>query len=255
MRGDSRKAETSAHLTNDLIARLNVLSHKRGVTLFMTLLTAFKALLLAYTGRNDICVATTMSNRVGRDRERVIGPVANTVLICTRIEPDLLFREALARVRASVLQAHVDQEIPFDFLVSQLAEEHGSNASLLSGVSFLVQNTFRAPLALQAIKVQPTTRAEDQALMPISRAALNVTLAQTKSGMRVTFNQTKNLVQGPACPNWIEVLQSDFRSGGHQPRDAVGAISRLCKVTTPWQQTPLGSPSTSRRDGSHCPPV
>ena len=51
------------YLSNDLVARLTDFSHSRGATLFMTLLTGFKTLLLLRSGRNDICVATMMANR------------------------------------------------------------------------------------------------------------------------------------------------------------------------------------------------
>ena len=37
---------------------LKALSHSRGATLFMSLLTGFKTLLLLRSGHNDICVAT-----------------------------------------------------------------------------------------------------------------------------------------------------------------------------------------------------
>jgi hypothetical protein len=42
-------------------------------TLFMTLLTGLKAVLLVRTGRKDICVATPMANRAALGTDRVIG--------------------------------------------------------------------------------------------------------------------------------------------------------------------------------------
>ena len=71
------------------------LSHRRGATLFMTLLAGFKTLLMARSGRNDVCVATAMANRSQLSTERVIGPLVNTTLIRTRIDADLSFQEAL----------------------------------------------------------------------------------------------------------------------------------------------------------------
>ena len=56
-------AHERIHMTHDLVKRLNALSLSQGGTVFMTLLTAFKALLLARAGRNDICIATSMANR------------------------------------------------------------------------------------------------------------------------------------------------------------------------------------------------
>ena len=77
----------------------------------MTLLAGFKAMLLARTGRSDICVATAMANRSQQWTERVIGPMENTTIIRTRMDSDLSFREALSRVRDSVLEAYARQEL------------------------------------------------------------------------------------------------------------------------------------------------
>src|SRR5262249_43276862 len=76
----SRIAYEPVHLPNDLVGRLSALSGSQGGTLFMTLLAGFKGMLLARTGRNDICVATAMANRSQQRTECVIGPLENTTL-------------------------------------------------------------------------------------------------------------------------------------------------------------------------------
>src|SRR5215813_2547849 len=83
---DAGIAEEPINLPSDLVARLNVLSHRCNATLFMTLLTGFKTLLLTRSGLSDICVATPMANRARPQTERIVGPVANTTLICTRLD-------------------------------------------------------------------------------------------------------------------------------------------------------------------------
>ncbi len=52
----SGMAHEPVHLPKDLVERLRALSRSQGGTLFMTLLAGFKAMLLARTGRGDICV-------------------------------------------------------------------------------------------------------------------------------------------------------------------------------------------------------
>ena len=149
----TRSRPGTIHVSNDLVARLSALSQSRGATLFMTLLTGFKTLLLARTGRNDICVATPMANRSQLGTERVIGPFANTMLIRTRIDADLSFQEALNRVRDAVLEAHARQELPFDILAARLAEEAGHDPASLIQVVFVLQIAFRRPLKLPDVAV------------------------------------------------------------------------------------------------------
>ena len=151
----ARVAQEPVHVSNDLVARLSALSQSRGATLFMTLLTGFKTLLLLRSGRNDICVATTMANRSQLGTERVIGPFANTTLIRTRIDADLTFQEALNRVRDAVLEAYARQELPSislppDWRKKTVWIQHRSFKFI-----FVLQDAFRRPIKLHDVAVRP----------------------------------------------------------------------------------------------------
>src|SRR5262249_39699620 len=150
----SRIAHEPVHLPNDLAARLSALARSEGATLFMTLLAGFKAMLLARGGRGDICVGTAMANRSQQRTEGVIGPLENTTLIRTRMHSDLSFRNALGRVRDSVLEAHARQELPFEILAARLAEESGADPASLVQVFFVLQNAIRHPLELPDVAVR-----------------------------------------------------------------------------------------------------
>ncbi|MBI3221176.1 MAG: amino acid adenylation domain-containing protein, partial [Bacteroidetes bacterium] len=58
---------------------------EKGVTLFMTLLTAFKVLLYRYSGQEDICVGTPIANRGQHEIEDLIGFFVNTLALRTKI--------------------------------------------------------------------------------------------------------------------------------------------------------------------------
>src|SRR5262249_25079629 len=129
------------------VARLTAFANGQNGTLFMCLLTGLKALLLARTGRSDICVATAMANRTQADTERIVGPFENTVIVRTRIEPELSFAQAFARVRQSVLDAHARQEVPSDILAERLRDESIDPAALTQ-IYFTLQNPLRQPIDL-----------------------------------------------------------------------------------------------------------
>src|SRR5208282_5886969 len=59
---------------------LKALSRQEGVTLFITLLTAFKILLHRYTGQTDIAVGTPITNRNRAELENLIGFFLNTLV-------------------------------------------------------------------------------------------------------------------------------------------------------------------------------
>jgi acyl-CoA synthetase (AMP-forming)/AMP-acid ligase II/aryl carrier-like protein len=213
------------HVSNDLVARLNALSQSQEVTLFMTLLAGFKALLLARSGRNDICVATAMANRSQLRMERVIGPVANTTLIRTELRADLSFQEALTRVRDSVLEALVNQELPFDIIAARLTEEEGLDPASLAQVFFVLQNAFRRPLKLPDVAVRPFARLEGRPVMPIDRTWLRVTLKETPSGITGTCSYKNDLFEPNALGHWIAHYKTILAKVASNPETSLGRLA------------------------------
>jgi acyl-CoA synthetase (AMP-forming)/AMP-acid ligase II/acyl carrier protein len=199
----SRVAQERFQISSGLVARLGALSHSRGVTLFMSLLAGFKTLLLLRSGRNDICVATLMSNRSQLTRERVIGPFANTTLIRTQLDPDLTFSEALNRVRETVLEAYARQELPFDIIAARLTEETGMCPASLIQVYFVLQVAFRRPVQLPDVTVQPFGYQEGRSVMPIDRAWLSMTLKETPSGVTGICGQKNDMFEPNTVQDWI----------------------------------------------------
>lgn len=184
------------HVPDDVATRLGDLSRSQGATLFMTLLAAWKALLLARSGRDDICVATAMANRAQPNTERIIGPLGNSALIRTRLDAGLPFHDALARVRASVLETYARQDLPFDILAARLAKEEGMNPASLMRVSFVLQNAFRRPLRLGNVEIRPLVQREGTSISQIDRTWLRMSLKETQSGISGVCSCKKGLLGG-----------------------------------------------------------
>ncbi len=123
----------------ELTADLTAFSQREGVTLFMTLLTAFKILLSRYSNQADIIVGTVTSNRRGRDTENLFGSFSNDLILRTNLAGNPTFRETLARVREVALQAYANQDLPFERLVSELQTERDISRSPLFQTMFLLQ--------------------------------------------------------------------------------------------------------------------
>lgn len=103
-----------------LCESLGALSRAQGTTLFMTLMTAFQALLARYTGQDDICVGTPIANRMQVETQALIGFFVNTLVIRTDCSRDPSFVELLAQVRQTALEAYAHQDLPFEQLVEEL---------------------------------------------------------------------------------------------------------------------------------------
>src|SRR5688572_6074807 len=98
-----RGARQSFTLPDELKQRLEELSRREGVTLFMTLLGAWQTLLMRYSGQQDIVVGTTIANRNRRETENLIGFFVNTLVLRTDVSGNPSFRELLKRVREVAL--------------------------------------------------------------------------------------------------------------------------------------------------------
>jgi amino acid adenylation domain-containing protein len=222
----SRIAHEPIHVPNDLVARLSALGRSQGGTLFMTLLAGFKTLLLARSGRNDICVATAMANRSQQRAERVIGPLENTTLIRTRIDVDLPFQQVLSRVRDSVLEAHVRQELPFDILATRLAEEDRLDPTSIIQVFFVIQSAFRRPLKLPDVTVQSIGNIfrEGQPVLPIDRTWLTVMLKETSSGITGSCSYKSDLFEPDSLQQWIADYKAILAKAAANPRMPLGRL-------------------------------
>lgn len=221
----SHVAQERFQISNDLVAHLSALSHSRGVTLFMSLLTGFKTLLLLRSGRNDICVATLMANRSQLRTERVIGPFANTTLIRTQIDADLTFSEALNRVREAVLEAYARQELPFDIIATRLAEEAGLCPASLIQVYFVLQVAFRRPVKLPDVTVRPFGYQEGRSVMPIDRAWLSITLKETPSGIAGVCGHKNDLFEPNTVQDWIADYTAILAKAAANPNKQLGRLA------------------------------
>ncbi len=131
----------SMELSESLAGKLNAFSRQEGVTLFMTLLAAFKVLLYRYTRQEDITVGSLIANRNSAEIEGLIGFFVNTLVLRTDVSGNPTFRELLRREREVCLDAYAHQDLPFEQLVDALQPERNLSYSPLFQVMFTLQNT------------------------------------------------------------------------------------------------------------------
>jgi Condensation domain len=218
-------------LAGDLVARLSALGGAQSATLFMTLLTGFKTMLLAQNGRNDICVATAMANRAQEKTERVVGLLENTTIVRTRLDLDLSFAQALDRVRHGVLEAHARQQLPFDLLAARMAEEDGVQLASISQVFFILQNAFR-PLRLPDVTVRPfgDVFRQGQAVMPVDSTWLAVTLKETEGEIMGSCCHKTELLESDTVQSWISNFRTILAKGAENPEMSLGRLAELCSM-------------------------
>ncbi|WP_406819562.1 amino acid adenylation domain-containing protein [Pseudomonas sp. KnCO4] len=114
----------------DVAERLRGLARKHNVTLFMTLLAAFKLLLQRYSGQSAIRVGVPIANRNRAESQGLIGCFINTQVLHTEIDPLLDIAGLLQCVRETAVGAQSHQDLPFEQLVEALDLPRSSDSPL-----------------------------------------------------------------------------------------------------------------------------
>jgi acyl carrier protein len=138
----------------ELALALRRLSRAEGVTLFMTLLAAFKALLYRYTGQTDVVVGSPIANRNRAEIERVIGCFINELVMRTDLSGNPTFRELLRRVREMTLDAYAHQDVSFEEIVAALQPERSRGHTPLVRVQFDLHNAPMPSLNLPGLVLE-----------------------------------------------------------------------------------------------------
>ena len=108
-RGESQSLEIPPQLSSDL----KYFSQEFGVTLFVTLLSAFVALLECYIDQQEVLICTPMAGRNHPAIQRLVGYLNNIVIIRAKVDLNLDFVELLDQIKQTSQAAFVNQDYPF----------------------------------------------------------------------------------------------------------------------------------------------
>ena len=124
-----------------LSQQLQQFSLQQDVTLFMTLLTAFKVLLYRYSGQEDICVGSSIAGRTTEEVAGVIGFFVNTLALRSDLSQHPSFITLLQQVKQTTLAAYDHQDVPFEKIVEAVNTDRDLSRTPLFQVLFELQNT------------------------------------------------------------------------------------------------------------------
>jgi amino acid adenylation domain-containing protein len=83
-------------------------------------LAALKVLLYRYTDQEDICIGVPVAGRAVVETEALIGLFVNTLVIRADLSGNPEFRDFLAEVWNTSLEAHANQSAPYEKIVEEL---------------------------------------------------------------------------------------------------------------------------------------
>ncbi|PYC87631.1 non-ribosomal peptide synthetase [Streptomyces tateyamensis] len=124
----------------EVSAPLLAVGRAEGATAFMTLFAAYQVLLARYAGTDDLVVGVPVAGRHHPDADELIGFFVNMLPLRGRPRPELTFREHLREVRGTCVAAFGHADVPFEWLVEQLAPVRDPGRTPLFSTMFALQN-------------------------------------------------------------------------------------------------------------------
>ena len=229
-------------LTKELTEGLKALSRKEGVTLFMTLLAAFRTLLYRYTKQEDIVVGSPIANRNRSEIEGLIGFFVNTLLLRTDCSGNPSFRELLGRVRKTALEAYEHQDLPFEKLVEELQSERSLSYSPLFQVMFVLQNAPSTTLSFEGLSVSPLRVGAERA-----KFDLTLSIHETPEGLSGALHYNTDLFDDATITRILGHFEIMLEGIVREPKQFISDLPILTEadkhqLLVEWNDTKRGYP-------------
>jgi amino acid adenylation domain-containing protein len=223
-RAGFRGSAVGFSLPADTLARLKTLALQTGSTLFMTLLAAFKVLLLRYGARPDLAVGTPTAGRIHPGTEGLVGHFVNMLVMRTDLSGDPGFDELLRRVRETTLGALDHQDLPFETLVRELAPDREAGRNPVFQVAFSLQNMPADALSIGGVPAHLRLVHTDT-----SRFDLGLSTAEENAELQCTFSFNTDLFDGATVERMARHFVNLVDAILANPGAALSALPLMCR--------------------------
>ncbi len=213
-----------------------------GVTPFMALLAAFDVLLYRHSNQEDICVGTPLANRNRAEIEGLIGFFVNTLVMRTNLSGEPTFRELLARVRDTALNAYAHQDLPFESIVEALQPERDMSHNPLFQVMFILQNA-----SVRAHELPGLTLSPIEAETGTATFDLTLSMVENEEGYDASVEYSTDLFDQATVRRLLEHFRVLLESIVTHPDQSIAELPILTEeerqqLLVEWNAAFLASP-------------
>jgi len=237
--GSTRGAATGFKIDTTLAAGLKELSQQNGVTLFMTLLSAFKVLLYRYSGQEDISVGTSISNRPQEEVEGLVGFFVNTLTLRSELDSDMSFADLLQSVKDTTLGAYEHQDVPFEKVVEAVVKDRDMSRSPLFQVMLVLLNTPE----ITELRLGDLELSEWGFDAQVSKFDITYFFTESPIGLQCSIEYSTDLYKAATIEKMMEHYQQLLKSVVMTSQQKIGLLPML--TTSEKQQLLEGSNTAS----------
>lgn len=231
--GAQEKIQLSASLTD----KIKTLSAEQGVTVYMTLLSAFTTLLHKYSGQNDICVGSPIAGRTRSETKDLIGFFVNTLVMRSDLSENPSFSDLLQQTKSTAVAAYTHQSIPFEQVVEAVQPERDLSISPLFQVMFVLQDAESNSLSIPNVRVSGLQQYSNTAKFDIT-----LELRATENGLAGHFEYKTSLFNASTIQQLVKHFSALLESVVSAPESRLSELAILSDddlklQTETWNKT------------------
>jgi amino acid adenylation domain-containing protein len=176
-----------------LTSQLKALGQRHGVTLYMTLLASWAAVLSRLSNQSEVVVGSPVAGRDRAEIEPLIGFFVNTLALRIDLQGQPTVGDLLSRTRHQVLEARAHQDLPFDQVVEAVKPARSTAHAPIFQTLFAWQNQ-ETVLDLDGLRVE----------------AVDVDLATTEFDLTLSLQETSDVIAGDVISGEIHYATDLF---------------------------------------------
>ena len=212
-------ASVPIELSAELTTALKRFSQQQGVTLFMTVLSAWAAVLSRLSGQEDIVIGVPSANRGHCDIEPLIGLFVNTLALRIDLGDSPSVADLIARVRERALKAQDHQELPFEQVVEITQPPRRLSHTPLFQVVFAWQNYDAGQWALPGLEASPAGSSYE-----VARFDLELNLAEANDRIVGALGYATALFDAATIERHVGYLRTAL---AEMTRDASQTVAKI----------------------------
>lgn len=177
------------HMDHLLNNEIESYCKRKGITIYMFMLSIFNILLAKVCGQSDVVIGTPISGRSNNLFKDIVGMFVNTIVMRNNIADELEVGELLEEICENILDSFDNTEFQYDELVNILRNKD-ENSSIFNTMFTLevneVENLQLLNINIKALKI------------PVSNSKFNLTLAikHYNDEFILSFEYDKSLLDG-----------------------------------------------------------
>lgn len=198
----------ASRLEAPVLEKLQQLNKAEGTTLFMSLLATLAVVLHRYSQQQDFCIGTPVAGRSVSQLEPMIGCFLNVLALRCQPQPGQSFRAFLHAVKNTCSAAFANQDVAFEHIVQEVAQERDLAITPLFQVLLSLQNAPVTAISLPGgLDIAPIEDTEADAQLDLS---VTVREEDGKLQLRLVYKKSRfhpSTIER-LCTHWVRLLES-----------------------------------------------